>query len=116
MTQSFGSTHSLPSCGTHEIGHVASEAGITNGTLTVEFQTLESRRLIRRIPHDDGRSRVSAWLTKADERLIDVVFPQFNGHETLAVGGLTLVDQRELTRHLRLLLDEISAIDALGAS
>ena len=96
--------------GTQETGHVASEAGITKGTLPGVIKTLHSRRLIRRIPHRDDKRRVSIKLTKAGERQIETLF-QFNRHETLAVGALTPAEQRELARLLRLVLGQISAVD-----
>src|ERR1700722_4982635 len=75
--------------GDQETGHVASEAGITKGTLTGVMKTLQGRKLLRRTPHLDDRRRVSISLTKAGERLIEEVFPQFNEHETLAVSALS---------------------------
>jgi DNA-binding MarR family transcriptional regulator len=84
---------------------------MTKGTLTGVIKTLQSRRLIRRLPHRDDRRRVSISLTKAGEHLIEALFPQFNNHETLAVGALTLAEQRELARLLRLVLGQISAVD-----
>ena len=68
--------------GEQETGHVAAEAGITKGTLTGVMKTLQARKLIRRIPHRDDRRRVSIGLSKAGERLIERVFPEFNRHET----------------------------------
>ena len=97
--------------GTQETGHVASEAGITKGTLTGVIKTLQTRKLIRRIAHRDDRRRASIELTKSGERLIEALFPQFNRHETLAVSALTPSEQRELTRLLRLVLRNINAVD-----
>jgi len=91
-----------------ETGHVAAEAGITKGTLTGVMKTLQARKLIRRIPHRDDRRRVSIGLTKAGVRLIEQVFPEFNTHETLAVSGLTVPEQHELARLLRLVLKKVS--------
>jgi DNA-binding MarR family transcriptional regulator len=95
--------------GAQETGHVAAEAGITKGTLTGVMKTLQSRKLIKRIPHRDDRRRVSIGLTKAGERLIEQVFPEFNTHETLAVSGLTVPEQHELARLLRLVLKQVSS-------
>lgn len=95
--------------GAQETGHVAAEAGITKGTLTGVMKTLQSRKLIKRIPHHDDRRRVSIGLTKAGERLIEQVFPEFNTHETLAVSGLTVPEQHELARLLRLVLKQVSS-------
>lgn len=95
--------------GEQETGHVASEAGITKGTLTGVMKTLQARKLIKRIPHRDDRRRVSIGLTKAGVRLIEQVFPEFNTHETLAVSGLTMAEQHELARLLRLVLKQVSS-------
>jgi MarR family transcriptional regulator, organic hydroperoxide resistance regulator len=100
--------------GEQETGHVASEAGITKGTLTGVMKTLQARKLIRRIPHRDDRRRVSIGLSKAGERLIERVFPEFNRHETLAVSALSDAEQAELARLLRLVLKGISATDELA--
>ena len=97
--------------GEQETGHVAAEAGITKGTLTGVMKTLQARRLIRRIPHRDDRRRVSIGLSKAGERLIERLFPEFNRHETLAVSALTDAEQLELARLLRLVLKTISDTD-----
>lgn len=87
-----------------ETGHVAAEAGITKGTLTGVMKTLQARKLIRRIPHRDDRRRASIGLTKAGERLIEEVFPEFNKQETLAVSTLSPAEQHELARLLRRVL------------
>jgi DNA-binding MarR family transcriptional regulator len=100
--------------GEQETGHVAAEAGITKGTLTGVMKTLQARKLIRRIPHRDDRRRVSIGLSKAGERLIERLFPEFNRHETLAVSALSDAEQSELARLLRLVLKGISANDDLA--
>jgi DNA-binding MarR family transcriptional regulator len=87
--------------GIQETGHVADEAGVTKGTLTGVVKTLQSRKLIRRIPHKDDRRRVSIGLTNAGERLIEDLFPSFNRHEHEAVRMLTDAEQRTLARLLR---------------
>jgi DNA-binding MarR family transcriptional regulator len=94
-----------------ETGHVAAEAGITKGTLTGVIKTLQSRKLIRRIPHRDDRRRVSIGLTRAGTRMIEEVFPQFNQQESLAVSTLSATDQLELARLLRLVLAHIHDVD-----
>ncbi|MGA7836216.1 MAG: MarR family transcriptional regulator [Acidimicrobiales bacterium] len=98
--------------GEQETGVVAAEAGITKGTLTGVMKTLQGRRLIRRIPHRDDRRRVSIGLSKAGERLIERLFPEFNKQETLVVGSLSLAEQNELARLLRKVLGRISADNA----
>jgi DNA-binding MarR family transcriptional regulator len=97
--------------GNQETGHVAVEAGITKGTLTGVIKTLQARRLIRRIPHRDDRRRVSIGISKAGERLIERLFPEFNRHETLAVSALSNAEQLELARLLRIVLKTINDTD-----
>ncbi len=96
--------------GNQETGHVAAEAGITKGTLTGVMKTLQTRKLIRRLPHRDDRRRVSIGLTKTGQRLIERVFPEFNKHESLAVSTLSIAEQKELARLLRLVLTDINAV------
>jgi DNA-binding MarR family transcriptional regulator len=53
---------------------------------------------------------VSIALTKAGERLIEEVFPEFNQRETLAVSSLSVSEQNELARLLRLVLTRINTV------
>ena len=43
--------------GPQETAHVASEAGVTKGTLTGVVKTLQARKFVRRLPHKDDRRR-----------------------------------------------------------
>jgi DNA-binding MarR family transcriptional regulator len=95
--------------GDQETAHVAEEAGITKGTLTGVMKTLQSRKLIRRIPHRNDRRRVSIGLTRAGLRLIETVFPEFNKRESLAVSALSAHEQMELARLLRLVQTRLRA-------
>lgn len=97
--------------GDQETGHVASEARVTKGTLTGVVKTLAARRLVRRIPHRDDRRRVSIGLTRAGTAMSEEIFPVFNAHETLAVGSLGAVEQRDLAHLLRRVLAQISEVD-----
>jgi DNA-binding MarR family transcriptional regulator len=87
--------------GERETGHLASEAGVSKGTLTGVLRTLATRELIERRAHHDDRRRVSVRLTRAGERLIATIFPEFNRHEALAVAALSNSEQHELARLLR---------------
>ena len=102
--------------GEQETGHVADEAGITKGTLTGVMKTLQTRKLIRRIPHRNDRRRVSLALTRAGQRLIEELFPEFNKEETLAVSALTNTEQLELARLLRLVQLRINTARAEESS
>ena len=95
--------------GPQETAHVASEAGVTKGTLTGVVKTLQARKFVRRLPHKDDRRRVSIELTSAGERCIAGLFPKFNQHEREAVRALSPAEQRELARLLRKVTQGISA-------
>lgn len=95
--------------GTQETAHVANEAGVTKGTLTGVIKTLQSRKLIRRLPHRDDRRRVSLSLSAKGERLIEDLFPAFNQHEQDAVASLSTAEQRELARLLRKLTYSVTS-------
>ena len=94
--------------GEQETGHVAEEAGITKGTLSGVIKTLQLRKLIKRTPHKDDRRRASLSLTKSGVNLIEILFPEFNKHETLAVSDLSVTEQKELARLLRKVLQRIA--------
>ena len=96
--------------GEQETGHVAEEAGVTKGTLTGVMKTLHTRQLIRRSPHQGDGRRVLIALTKAGERLIERLFPEFNRRETLVVSGLSAAEQHELARLLRLVLQRVNDV------
>jgi len=96
--------------GEQETGHVAEEAGVTKGTLTGVMKTLHTRKLIRRRPHRSDRRRVLIALTKAGERLIEQLFPEFNKHEAFVVSGLSALEQLELARLLRLVLQRVNDV------
>lgn len=61
--------------GEQESAHVASEAGISKGTLTGVVRTLTTKRLVRRVPHRADKRRVSLALTKSGTRVIEDLFP-----------------------------------------
>jgi DNA-binding MarR family transcriptional regulator len=90
--------------GEHESHQLASEAGITGGTLTGVLTTLERRKLVtRRVHPTDGR-RVLVKPTAAGRRVVDQIMPAFNEHEAWVTADLTDRDRRELARLLRTVL------------
>jgi DNA-binding MarR family transcriptional regulator len=90
-----------------ETRHVAAEAGITKGTLTGVMRTLESRGLIsREIPTDDRR-RALLSLTDKGERLMEELFPRFNGEERFVVGALGPRRVKDLGATLRRILTHL---------
>ena len=97
--------------GVQETGHVAEEAGVTKGTLTGVIKTLQSRKLVRRLPHKDDRRRVSIGLSATGERLIEELFPLFNHQEHAVVSVLSVSEQRELARLLRKITQAVIETD-----
>jgi DNA-binding MarR family transcriptional regulator len=87
--------------GEQETGHVASEAGVTKGTLTGVVRTLQGRKLLIRTSQKDDRRRVNIRLSKAGEKLIAKIFPLFNREEHAVITCLSTAEQRELARLLR---------------
>lgn len=94
-----------------ESAALASEAGISKGTLTGVVKTLTSRRLVRRLPHRSDLRRVTLKLSPAGERTIETLFPVFNTHEALAISSLSPQEQRELARLLRVVIAHVSTLD-----
>lgn len=84
-----------------ETRHVASEAGISKGTLTGVARTLESRGWITRRAHPDDRRRVLLALTVGGQHLMTQLFPAFNEQEALVTGGLSGRELEVMTRALR---------------
>jgi DNA-binding MarR family transcriptional regulator len=87
--------------GEQETSHVATEAGVSKGTLTGVIKTLSARRLVQRRTPLEDRRRATLRLTPAGERLISELFPRFNQQERRAVSGLSVSEQHELARLLR---------------
>lgn len=93
--------------GEMEARHVAAEAGVTKGTLTGVAKTLEARGLIqRRSDPADGRV-VRLRLSRAGERLIRQLFPEFNREESFVVAGLGAADCKALARILRQIIIQL---------
>lgn len=88
--------------GEAESKHVAAEAGVSKGTLTgVQNTLLGNGYLGRRVHPDDGR-RVLLSLTEDGERLMEKLFPEFNGAEAWLTADLDQPEQ--LARGLRTLV------------
>jgi DNA-binding MarR family transcriptional regulator len=90
--------------GAKESHELATEAGITGGTLTGVLGTLERRGFVKRKPHPtDGRRVIVQPLAKG-RRTVDEIMPVFNRHEAIVTADLTDHDRRELARLLRTVL------------
>jgi MarR family transcriptional regulator, organic hydroperoxide resistance regulator len=90
---------------------LASEAGITPGTLTGVMKTLEARdMLLRRSDKRDGR-RVVVSSSATGAAVIDDVMPAFNRHESLVTGALSATDSDTLSMLLRRILRTVENVE-----
>ena len=80
---------------------VASEAGISKGTLTGVMTTLETRGLVKRRTHPEDARRVLLGLTPKGKKLMATLFPLFNNEEAFVVNGLSATETSALARSLR---------------
>jgi DNA-binding MarR family transcriptional regulator len=98
--------------GKQESHRLASEAGITAGTLTGVLSTLERRGFAKRAVHPSDKRRVIVSPTARGRRAVDEIMPLFNRHEAQLTVELSPGDKRELSRLLRTVLrtldDELS--------
>ena len=90
-----------------ETRHVAAEAGISKGTLTGVQNTLISRGLVRRKVHPDDGRRVLLSLTPKGQRLMTVLFPQFNAEESYVTCDLDDSAMLAMARSLRAVVKRV---------
>jgi MarR family transcriptional regulator, organic hydroperoxide resistance regulator len=100
--------------GPQETRHLAEECGVAKGTLTGIMTTLESKGLITRSGHPDDGRLVLIDLTKRGLNMIRRLFPLFNRHETLVLGGLSRSEQVQLAKLLRKVLRHVDTLDRAG--
>ena len=95
--------------GARESNELATEAGITGGTLTCVLSTLERRGFAKRKAHPSDGRRVIVHPTAKGRRTIDEIMPVFNHHEAIVTIDLSDHDRRELARLLRIVLRRLDA-------
>lgn len=95
-----------------ETRHVAEEAGITKGTLTGVAQTLINRGLlVKQVPaHDRRRTLLS--LTDDGQRLMQQLFPSFNGEEKFVTEALDGREVETLGASLHRIIEHLEADSA----
>lgn len=78
---------------------IAQRLLITTASITTLLDTLEKRRLVRRITHPDDRRKRLVVLMPEAERIVDEYVPAFHARERAVVSdALTAAEQRELLR------------------
>ena len=89
--------------GDRETGELAEDAALAKGTLSGMLATLEGRGLVSRLPHPSDGRRVIVQLSSAGLDAIESVFPQFNAYEAKMTARLSLDEQKEMARLLRVI-------------
>ncbi len=97
--------------GPQESRSLATEAGISGGTLTGVLDTLERKALAVRQPVPEDRRRVEVALTPAGTRVVNEIMPAFNREESLVTGDLTEDETATLARLLRRVLRTAEDLD-----
>lgn len=90
-----------------ETRHVATEAGISKGTLTGVIGTLEKRGLLTRRVHPDDARRVLVALTAKGRKLMTRLFPMFNTEEARVTSALSANEKTSLARSLRRVVAQV---------
>jgi MarR family transcriptional regulator, organic hydroperoxide resistance regulator len=97
--------------GSQESRSLATEAGISGGTLTGVLDTLERKGLAMRQPVPEDRRRVEVALTPAGTKVVNDVMPAFNHEESLVTGDLTEDETATLASLLRRVLRTAEDLD-----
>lgn len=84
-----------------ETARLADECGLAKGTLTGVLNTLEGQEFISRERMPSDKRRVLVALTAKGRATIEELYPKFNEYETAMCAGLSIAEQAELARMLR---------------
>lgn len=98
--------------GEQESHQLATEAGITGGTLTGVLNTLERKGMVERRTHATDGRRVVVKATRKGRAAIDRIMPVFNEHESLVTRDLSEAQRDDLSAMLRTILATVDQIDA----
>lgn len=83
------------------VGEVGSRILLTSGSTTYVIDKLEQRGLVRRRPCDTDRRALYVELTPQGRALIARIFPDHARAVEAAMSGLTLSEQRTVTKLLK---------------
>ena len=80
---------------------IAERLIITTGSMTSMLNTLESRGLIRRMPHPDDRRKLLIAITTEGRIIVDDMLPALHSRErTIICDALSETEQRKLRQLL----------------
>lgn len=97
--------------GPREARHLATDAGISKGTLTGVVTTLAKRGLVTRQVQTGDRRLVRIETTRTGARIMEKLFPAFNHEEGRVTAGLSEREKQELAAGLRIILRTLEGFD-----
>jgi DNA-binding MarR family transcriptional regulator len=77
-----------------EPGVIAERLIITSGSVTSLLDTLEKRRLVRRLPHPDDRRKLLVEITPEAEAIVDQLLPSLHARERDVMGAALSPDEQ----------------------
>lgn len=95
-----------------ELRELAREVGVTPGTLSGVVDTLERRKLVKRVPHPTDGRRVIIRPLAAGRRTAESVVVRFNEQEAFITKELDAAERDELARLLRRVLRTLDEVDS----
>jgi DNA-binding MarR family transcriptional regulator len=93
--------------GEQQTRDLATEAGVTKGTLTGVLKTLEKRGLARRRAHDSDGRLVMVSLEPKGLGVIERLFPAFNMGESFVSASLSEREKDQLASLLRTIIRSV---------
>jgi len=97
----FSILYNLWIWGSMETRNLAKSAGVTVATVSSIANTLERKRLCRRIVDEKDRRLVHLSLTPKGKEIIEELYPKFNQEEKTIVKGISQEDLEKITKLLR---------------
>jgi len=97
----FSILYNLWIWGSMETRNLAKSAGVTVATVSSIANTLERKKLCRRIVDEKDRRLVHLSLTPKGREIIEELYPKFNEGEKTIVKGISQEDLQKITKLLR---------------
>ncbi|MGO0063436.1 MarR family transcriptional regulator [Brevibacillus fluminis] len=93
-----------------ETRKLAVSEGVTVATISSIANTLERKELCRREVDPNDRRLVRLRITEKGRQIIEELYPKFNQGESQVVKGLSMEEQKAVTKMLRKMIENIDEI------
>ncbi|RNB79497.1 MarR family transcriptional regulator [Brevibacillus fluminis] len=90
-----------------ETRKLAVSEGVTVATISSIANTLERKELCRREIDPNDRRMVRLRITEKGRQIIEELYPKFNQGESQVVKGLSMEEQKAITKMLRKMIENI---------